>query len=205
MKALLRISSRPPPSSRRLKTQRNLASARGAPVPEPAGAGGDLHAARAAAGAAAQQAQQLKDLEAKLKDARDSIIAGIASVKDDDRGMVITLPGEVLFKTAKFDLKAGSLAKLDEIADALEANQPIVVYGYRQRRRPRHERRSVAEPGANGARLPGEQGIPRISSPRRARDPTRPSPTARPSKAARRTGAWKSWSSPESNAFLVLP
>jgi outer membrane protein OmpA-like peptidoglycan-associated protein len=80
--------------------------------------------------AAALQAQQLKDLEAKLKDARDTI-AKIASVKDDDRGMVITLQGEVLFKTAKFDLKAGGMAKLDQIADALKGKDaPIVVYGF---------------------------------------------------------------------------
>src|SRR5579859_5178651 len=57
--------------------------------------------------AAAEQAKKLADLEAKLKDARDTI-AKIASVKDDDRGMVITLQGEVLFKTGKWDLKAGA-------------------------------------------------------------------------------------------------
>jgi len=78
----------------------------------------------------AAQKQQLADMEAKLKDARDTI-AKIAAVKDDDRGMVITLQGEVLFKTGKWDLKAGAMAKLDQIADALRGKeQPIVVYGY---------------------------------------------------------------------------
>ena len=76
------------------------------------------------------QRQQLIALEAKLKDARDTI-AKIASVKDDDRGMVITLQGEVLFKTAKSDLKPGAMAKLDLIAQALKGkDQPIVVYGF---------------------------------------------------------------------------
>jgi outer membrane protein OmpA-like peptidoglycan-associated protein len=80
--------------------------------------------------ASAAQALQLRDLQAKLKDARDTI-AKIATVKDDDRGMVITLQGEVLFKTGKWDLKAGAMAKLDEIAGALKGKeQPIVVYGY---------------------------------------------------------------------------
>ncbi len=80
--------------------------------------------------AAAVQAQQLQEMQGKLKDARDTI-AKIAAVKDDDRGMVITLQGEVLFKTAKWDLKAGAMAKLDEIAGALKGKeQPIVVYGY---------------------------------------------------------------------------
>jgi outer membrane protein OmpA-like peptidoglycan-associated protein len=79
---------------------------------------------------AEQQKQQLMDLEAKLKDARDTI-AKIASVKDDSRGMVITLQGEVLFKTAKYELKPGAMAKLDQIAEALKGKeQPIVVYGF---------------------------------------------------------------------------
>ncbi|MGO9839270.1 MAG: OmpA family protein [Polyangiaceae bacterium] len=78
----------------------------------------------------AAQQQKMQALEAKLKDARDTI-AKIASVKDDDRGMVITLQGEVLFKTAKSDLKPGAMAKLDEIAEALRGKeQPIVVYGF---------------------------------------------------------------------------
>jgi len=80
--------------------------------------------------AAAEQQKKLADLEAKLKDARDTI-AKIASVKDDDRGMVITLSGEVLFKTGEWNLKAGAMAKLDQIADALRGKeQPIVVFGY---------------------------------------------------------------------------
>jgi outer membrane protein OmpA-like peptidoglycan-associated protein len=78
----------------------------------------------------ATQKAQLADMEAKLKDARDTI-AKIAAVKDDDRGMVITLQGEVLFKTGKWDLKAGAMAKLDQIAEALKGKeQPIVVYGF---------------------------------------------------------------------------
>jgi len=78
----------------------------------------------------AEQQKKLADMEAKLKDARDTI-AKIAAVKDDDRGMVITLSGEVLFKTAKWDLKPGAMAKLDQIAEALRGKeQPIVVYGF---------------------------------------------------------------------------
>ncbi|HEY1694619.1 MAG TPA: OmpA family protein [Polyangiaceae bacterium] len=76
------------------------------------------------------QRMKMHELESSLKDARESI-AKIASVKDDDRGMVITLQGEVLFRTAKYDLKPGAMAKLDEIADALKGKeQPITVYGY---------------------------------------------------------------------------
>jgi outer membrane protein OmpA-like peptidoglycan-associated protein len=78
----------------------------------------------------AVQQQKLQELEAKLKDAH-ATIAKIATVKDDDRGMVITLPGEVLFKTGKYELKPGAMAKLDQIAEALKGKeQPIVVDGY---------------------------------------------------------------------------
>ena len=77
-----------------------------------------------------EQQQKMKDLEAKVNAARETI-AKIASVKDDERGMVITLQGEVLFKTGKWDLKPGAMARLDQIAEALKGKeQPIVVYGY---------------------------------------------------------------------------
>jgi outer membrane protein OmpA-like peptidoglycan-associated protein len=80
--------------------------------------------------AAVEQRKKLADLEAKLKDARDTI-AKIAAVKDDDRGMVITLQGEVLFATGKYELKGGAMAKLDQIAEALRGKeQPMVVYGF---------------------------------------------------------------------------
>jgi outer membrane protein OmpA-like peptidoglycan-associated protein len=76
------------------------------------------------------QRLQLLALEEKLKDARDTI-AKIAAVKDDARGMVITLPGEVLFKTAKYELKPGAMAKLEQIAEVLKGKElPIVVYGF---------------------------------------------------------------------------
>jgi outer membrane protein OmpA-like peptidoglycan-associated protein len=88
---------------------------------------GDLQRANALSD---EQKKKLADLEAKLKDARDTI-AKIAAVKDDDRGMVITLSGEVLFKTGKWDLKAGAMAKLDQIADALRGKeQPMTVFGF---------------------------------------------------------------------------
>jgi outer membrane protein OmpA-like peptidoglycan-associated protein len=78
----------------------------------------------------AAQQQRLQALEANLKAARETI-SKIASVKDDDRGMVITLQGEVLFKTGKSDLKPAAMAKLDQIADALKGkDQPLVINGY---------------------------------------------------------------------------
>jgi outer membrane protein OmpA-like peptidoglycan-associated protein len=77
-----------------------------------------------------RQQQGILDMENKLKDAR-ATIAKIASVRDDDRGMVITLQGELLFKTGKWDLKPTAMAKLDQIAEVLrDKEQPIRVVGY---------------------------------------------------------------------------
>lgn len=77
-----------------------------------------------------EQAQKLQQMQKSLDDARQTI-SHIASVKDDSRGMVITLQGEVLFQTGKYELKPGAMAKLDEIAQALQGKeQRIVVYGY---------------------------------------------------------------------------
>jgi len=102
--------------------------------------------------AAAEQRQKLADLEAKLKDARDTI-AKIAAVKDDDRGMVITLSGEVLFPTGKWDLKAGAMAKLDQIAEALRGKDaPMVVYGFTDNVGSRDNNMDLSQKRANSVR-----------------------------------------------------
>jgi outer membrane protein OmpA-like peptidoglycan-associated protein len=78
----------------------------------------------------AQERARRIELEKKLQDARDSL-SKIAQVKDDDRGMVITLQGEVLFKTNESTLKAGAMAKLDQIAETLRgAERRITVQGH---------------------------------------------------------------------------
>ncbi len=75
--------------------------------------------ARAAAEKRAQQAQ--------------TDLARIGSVRQDPRGMVITLPGSVLFASAKYDLLPQAQAKLSQVADVLTKQDPdskIVVQGY---------------------------------------------------------------------------
>lgn len=60
-------------------------------------------------------------------------LARIASVKQETRGMVITLSGSVLFASGKSELLASAQAKLSEIADALVKGNPdakIVVEGH---------------------------------------------------------------------------
>jgi outer membrane protein OmpA-like peptidoglycan-associated protein len=60
-------------------------------------------------------------------------LAAFASVKQEPRGMVITLSGSVLFASNKSDLLPGAQAKLSEVADALTKEDnlsKIVVEGY---------------------------------------------------------------------------
>lgn len=60
-------------------------------------------------------------------------LAKFASVKQEARGMVITLSGSVLFASAKSDLLPGAQVKLNEVAEALTKQDPdskIVVEGY---------------------------------------------------------------------------
>jgi outer membrane protein OmpA-like peptidoglycan-associated protein len=60
-------------------------------------------------------------------------LARIASVKQEERGMVITLSGSVLFASGQSELLASAQAKLSEVSDALTRQNPdaaIVVEGH---------------------------------------------------------------------------
>jgi outer membrane protein OmpA-like peptidoglycan-associated protein len=60
-------------------------------------------------------------------------LAAFASVKQETRGLVITLSGSVLFASAKSDLLPGARVKLNEVAEALSKQDPlskIVVEGH---------------------------------------------------------------------------
>jgi outer membrane protein OmpA-like peptidoglycan-associated protein len=60
-------------------------------------------------------------------------LAKFASVKQEDRGIVITLSGSVLFVSGRSDLLAAAQLKLNEVADALTKQDPdskIVVEGH---------------------------------------------------------------------------
>lgn len=56
----------------------------------------------------------------------------IAAIKQEQRGMVITLTGNVLYTSGKWDLLPGAQIKLNEVAEALKANKDrdIVVEGH---------------------------------------------------------------------------
>jgi outer membrane protein OmpA-like peptidoglycan-associated protein len=60
-------------------------------------------------------------------------LAKFATVKQEARGMVITLSGSVLFSSAKWDLSPGAQLKLNDVANALIKEDPLskmVVEGH---------------------------------------------------------------------------
>ena len=87
----------------------------------------------------ASQGQQLKD-ETQRRQAADARaaqlaadLARIGSVKQDSRGMVITLSGSVLFASAKSDVLPDAYTKLSDVAKALseqDTDSKITVEGY---------------------------------------------------------------------------
>lgn len=67
------------------------------------------------------------EAEARAAKARDDL-ARIASVKQDERGTVITLSGSVLFASNLYVLLPGAQAKLSQVANALLAGDPAATF-----------------------------------------------------------------------------
>jgi len=78
--------------------------------------------------------EQQARIEAEKRAAQAAAdLARIASVKQEDRGMVITLSGSVLFSSGKSELLPSAQAKLSEVATALTQQNPdtqIIVEGH---------------------------------------------------------------------------
>jgi len=71
--------------------------------------------------------------DARAKDAIDKLALASVPVKQEARGLVITLPGGMLFASGKSTLLASSETKLDQVATALkddEVGHKISVEGY---------------------------------------------------------------------------
>ncbi len=71
------------------------------------------------------------DAEKRAKDALDRL-SNFAAVKQDTRGMVITLSGSVLFETNKSELLPNARERLNQVADALKnvEGRSLVVEGH---------------------------------------------------------------------------
>jgi outer membrane protein OmpA-like peptidoglycan-associated protein len=94
---------------------------------------GRANQALASQGALLQsEVQRRKDAEARAAQAT-AALAKIASVKQEARGIVITLSGSVLFTSNKADLLPSAQAKLNEVAEVLTTQDPetkIVIEGH---------------------------------------------------------------------------
>jgi len=78
-----------------------------------------------------QGKQDLKDSEKRTTDALASL-ASLASLKEEERGLVVTLSGSVLFRSAEATLLPQAQAKLDQVANALLAIRArnLIVEGH---------------------------------------------------------------------------
>ena len=65
-----------------------------------------------------QGKQDLIDSEKQTADAL-AALASLAAVKEEERGLVVTLSGSVLFRSAKSSLLPSAQVKLDQVANAL--------------------------------------------------------------------------------------
>ncbi len=85
--------------------------------------------AAASAQDAAASAQKAAAAELAAKEANDAL-AKLAA-KEEERGMVITLSGSVLFRSNKSELMPGAQKRLDQVAEALAAkDRDVVVEGH---------------------------------------------------------------------------
>jgi outer membrane protein OmpA-like peptidoglycan-associated protein len=75
--------------------------------------------------------QDLRDSEKRTADAVASL-ASLASLKEEERGLVLTLSGSVLFQSSKATLMAPAQVKLDQVATALLAipARNLIVEGH---------------------------------------------------------------------------
>jgi outer membrane protein OmpA-like peptidoglycan-associated protein len=78
-----------------------------------------------------QGKQDLSDSEQRTADARAEL-AKLAAVKEEERGLVVTLSGGVLFRSAKSTLLSSAQVKLDQVAKALLAVRArnLIVEGH---------------------------------------------------------------------------
>lgn len=95
----------------------------------------ELVAAEQSADAAAAQllAEKNARLAAEMRTADAmAALAKLAAVKEDERGMIITLSGSVLFRSGEAMLLPGAESKLSQVVDALSTMDPrnLVVEGH---------------------------------------------------------------------------
>ncbi len=92
----------------------------------------DLERAKTQLGATHQQLADERQRREEAERQAAAALAAFATVKQEPRGMVITLSGSVLFASNKAELLPSARVKLNEVADALTKQDPkakIIVEG----------------------------------------------------------------------------
>lgn len=100
-----------------------------------------------------QGKQDLKDSEKRTADAVASL-ASLASLKEEERGLVVTLSGSVLFRSAEATLLPPARVKLDQVANALLAIRArnLIVEGHTDSRGADAYNRSLSQRRADAVR-----------------------------------------------------
>jgi outer membrane protein OmpA-like peptidoglycan-associated protein len=112
-----------------VKTREQLSEAERGEAQQAQQAGAERNARQESDQKAAVSEQKAAASEQKAKEANDAL-AKLAA-KDEERGMVITLSGSVLFRSNDATLLPAALTRLDQVAEALVAKgQDVVIEGY---------------------------------------------------------------------------
>jgi outer membrane protein OmpA-like peptidoglycan-associated protein len=123
---------------------------------------------------AAASEQKATAADQKTKEANDAL-AKLAA-KEDERGLVITLSGSVLFRSNDSALLPAALTRLDQVAEALVAKgQNVVVEGYTDSKGSASSNMSLSQRRAESVRsyLVG-RGVPTDKIVARGMGPDRP-------------------------------
>ena len=142
--------------------------------------------------------------EKRARDAMDKLaVAASLAVKEETRGTVITLPGNVLFQSGQAALLPAAQDKLNQVADALkhQEDHKMVVEGHTDSQGTESSNIDLSQRRAQTVRdYLVSRGVPDDKVTARAWGKAGPSPTTSPSRGARKTAASRSSSSPSRNA-----
>jgi len=123
--------------------------------------------------------QARKAAEQRMRDALNNLatVAANVAVKNDTRGTVITIPGNVLFASGKADLLAGAKQELNKVAEALRdsTGRHIDINGYTDSTGSQEKNQKLSQDRADHVRdYLVSQGIPEANVTAKGFGPTEP-------------------------------
>ena len=91
-----------------------------------------LTAEQARAASAEREAAQLREEQEKMRAELSTTLSRLAKVREESRGIIVTLPGNIFFDFNKADVKPAMQEQLTEIAKALAAvpDQNLLIEGH---------------------------------------------------------------------------